>query len=161
MNYLWQKHTLISITAGIILFIITIMAYPGFAAERGLGIGVILGEPTGISLKKWTDNRHAIDGAIAWSFGNEDAFHLHADYLFHNFRAIRIDRSTIPFYYGIGARFKFENENKFGVRFPLGVTLFIREAPIDLFLEIVPILDLAPSTDLNLNAAIGARYYFH
>jgi hypothetical protein len=161
MNSLWQKPMVKFSLVSCALFLITIATYPSFAAEKGLGLGIILGEPTGISLKKWTDNRHAIDGAVAWSFGNEDAFHLHADYLIHNLRAIRLDRSTIPFYYGIGARFKFENDNKFGVRFPLGVTLFIREAPIDLFLEIVPILDLAPSTDLNLNAAIGARYYFH
>jgi hypothetical protein len=60
----------------------------------------------------------------------------------------------------VGARFKFENQNRFGVRFPVGITLFIREAPIDFFLEVVPILNLAPDTDFDLNAALGARYYF-
>lgn len=130
------------------------------AQVKGLGVGVILGEPTGVSLKKWVNNKHAIDGALAWSFGDNDAFHIHADYLFHNRRSLQVDRSTIPFYYGIGFRLKFEDESKFGVRFPLGVTLFIVEAPIDLFFEIVPILNLAPSTDLDFNAAIGARYYF-
>ncbi len=124
-------------------------------------MGVIIGEPTGVTFKKWFNPRQAIDGALAWSFGHQDAFHLHADYLFHNRTALQIDRNRIPFYYGIGARFKFETENKFGIRFPLGVTFFILEAPIDLFLEIVPILNLAPATDLDLNAAIGARYYFH
>ncbi|MBN2367285.1 MAG: hypothetical protein JXL67_14035 [Calditrichaeota bacterium] len=126
-----------------------------------MGLGVILGEPTGVSMKTWMSNNTAVDGALAWSFGREDAMHIHLDYLFHKWNAIRLDRSTIPVYYGIGARFKFQEDSRFGVRFPLGITLFIREAPIDLFLEVVPILDLAPGTDFDINAAIGARYYFH
>jgi hypothetical protein len=131
------------------------------AREKGFGLGIIIGEPTGLSFKKWTSRTQAFDAALAWSFEGDNAFHLHGDYLFHNYRSIRIDRSTIPFYYGIGFRLKFEDENKFGVRLPLGVTLFIREVPVDLFLEIVPILNLAPSTDMDLNIAFGARYYFH
>jgi hypothetical protein len=143
-----------------ILFILLFHHNP-FAAEKGLGVGIILGEPTGISFKKWVGPKNAFDGAIAWSFGDEDALHLHADYLFHVPRAIRIDRSAIPLYYGIGVRLKFQDENRFGVRFPLGINLYIAEAPIDLFFEIVPIFNLAPKTDLDLNAAIGIRYYFH
>ncbi len=147
----------------ILTFIIlsSIMTSATFAREKGLGIGVIIGEPTGISFKKWTSRTHAIDAAVAWSFEGENAFHIHGDYLFHNFYSIKIERSTIPFYYGIGGRLKFSDKNRFGIRFPLGITLFIVEAPIDLFFEIVPILDLAPSTELSLNAAIGVRYYFH
>ncbi len=143
------------------LLLVFCLVSPGKTAQRGLGLGIILGEPTGVSMKTWLNNNNAIDGALAWSFGNEDAFHLHFDYLVHKWNAIRIDRNSIPFYYGIGGRFKFENDSRFGVRFPLGITLFVKEAPIDLFLEIVPILDLAPETDFDINAAIGARYYFH
>jgi hypothetical protein len=132
----------------------------GLAQEEGVGLGVILGEPTGVSFKIFLNKSQAIDAAAAWSFGKEDAFHLHADYLLHNWTLIQIDKSQIPIYYGIGGRLKFEKENRFGVRFPVGITVFIREAPIDFFLEVVPILNLAPSTDFDLNAAIGARYYF-
>lgn len=131
------------------------------AQPKGLGLGVIIGEPTGISFKKWVNKSDAIDGALAWSFGDKDALHLHADYLFHNRRLIHIDQHSIPFYYGIGGRFRFEDKNTFGIRFPLGLTFFLVEVPVDLFVEIVPIMNLAPETDLDLNAAIGARYYFH
>ena len=144
------------------IVIITLLttATAGWSQEEGVGLGVILGEPTGVSFKTWLSKTQAIDAAAAWSFGNKSAFHLHADYLIHNWSLIRVDRSNIPIYYGIGARLKFEDDNRFGVRFPVGITFFIREAPIDFFLEIVPILNLAPATDFDLNAAIGARYYF-
>ncbi len=133
---------------------------PVFAQPKGLGLGIILGEPTGISLKKWMNKSRAVDGALAWSFGHEDALHLHLDYLIHNRRLIHVDKHSVPFYYGVGGRFRFEENNTFGIRFPVGLTFFLVELPIDLFVEIVPIMNLAPETDLDLNAAIGARYYF-
>jgi hypothetical protein len=38
------------------------------AQDSGFGLGIIIGEPTGISAKQWTGSRTAIDGAVAWSF---------------------------------------------------------------------------------------------
>jgi hypothetical protein len=147
----------------LVLFFLAVFfgsAIPGWSQQEGVGLGVILGEPTGVSFKTWLKKTHAIDAAAAWSFGREDALHLHADYLIHNYSLLTFDKTTIPLYYGIGGRLKFENNSRFGVRFPVGITVFIREAPIDLFLEVVPILNLAPDTDFDMNAAIGARYYF-
>ena len=34
------------------------------AQNRGFGLGIIVGEPTGISGKLWIEDRKAIDGAI-------------------------------------------------------------------------------------------------
>ena len=53
-------------------------------AQEGLGLGIILGEPTGISFKSWLSTTTAFDMAAAWSFVDEDALHLHGDYLVHN-----------------------------------------------------------------------------
>ena len=160
-NSSFSIQKFISLGLTVMFFAILIFPVSGWAQEKGWGLGVILGEPTGISFKTWLKKDRAIDAAAAWSFGGSDAFHLHGDYLFHNRTLLNFDRNMIPLYYGIGARLRFQSESKFGVRFPLGMTFFIREAPIDIFLEVVPILNLAPSTELDFNAAIGARYYFH
>jgi hypothetical protein len=130
------------------------------AQESDFGLGIIIGEPTGISVKQWTGSRTAIDGAIAWSFEKESALHLHGDLLYHSFTPPRISRGKFAWYYGIGGRVKFEDDSKIGVRVPLGMDYFFGSAPLDFFFEIVPILDLAPSTDFSLNAAIGIRYFF-
>ncbi|MEE9501339.1 MAG: hypothetical protein V3V48_04650, partial [Candidatus Aminicenantaceae bacterium] len=53
------------------------------AQDRGFGLGIILGEPTGVSFKNWVGRREAFDVAVAWSFEGEGAIHIHADYLFH------------------------------------------------------------------------------
>ena len=48
----------------------------------------------------------------------------------------------------------------FGIRVPLGVTYLFEEAPFDVFFELVPVLDLSPDVDLDINVAVGLRYYF-
>jgi len=131
------------------------------AQSKGIGLGLIIGEPTGISFKYWTGSTTAFDAALAWSFIDEGAFHIHGDYIFHNMRLISVPEGTLPFYYGIGARIKTANDTKLGVRVPLGLAYLFSNAPVDIFLEFVPILDLTPKTDFSINAAIGARYFFN
>jgi len=135
--------------------------------EQPFGLGVIVGEPTGLSLKYWLDDELAIDGAAAWSFSENDSFQLHGDYLIHNYELLGADE--LPCYYGLGARIKLkdsdgrgrnEDDTIFGIRFPLGITYLFDEAPLDLFVELVPVLDLAPDADVDINAAIGLRFYF-
>ena len=139
-------------------------------AMDGLGVGVIVGEPTGLSLKYWLDDEHAIDGAAAWSFWDHDGFQLHADYLWHNFDLIDPDSFSgkLPVYYGVGGRLKLEDDEGrrhddhtvFGIRVPLGISYLFADAPFDLFAEVVPVLDLTPDVDLDINVAIGLRFYF-
>lgn len=139
------------------------------ASGQGLGVGIIAGDPTGVSVKKWLDNGNAIDGAAAWSFEDDDSFQLHADYLWHH-HVLSFSESLegrMPLYCGIGGRLGFDEgrgrhggDNHAGIRFPLGVTYLLERAPVDLFIEVVPVFDVAPSTDLELDAAIGFRYYF-
>lgn len=131
------------------------------AQSSGVGLGIIVGEPTGVSFKYWTGSTTAFDAALAWSFIDEGAFHIHGDYLFHNMRLISIPEGKLPFYYGIGARIKTANKTRLGVRVPLGLAYLFQDAPVDIFLEIVPILDLTPETDFGINAALGARYFFN
>ena len=131
-----------------------------YSQDRGTGVGIIIGEPTGFSFKHWTSSTTAFDAAIAWSFINEGAFHIHADYLLHSFRLINVPEGKLPFYYGIGGRLKTSDKTRLGVRVPLGLAYLFQTAPVDIFLEVVPILDFIPKTDFRINAALGARYYF-
>jgi len=136
------------------------LAAPARAQRRGFGLGVILGEPTGLSFKIWTGRTTAIDAAAAWSFGREDSLYVHVDYLVHDFTLLKTNKGRLPVYYGIGGRVKFEDRTRIGVRFPVGASYIFEDAPLDLFVELGPILDLAPRTELTVSASIGLRYYF-
>jgi hypothetical protein len=132
-------------------------------AQNDLGIGIMLGEPSGISAKQWISRTTAIDAGFAWSFANDTAIQLHADYLRHRVYLFETDdfESRIPVYYGLGVKTTLGDDPTVGIRFPVGVGKTFRDQPVELFLEIVPILDIAPNSDFAINAAIGARYYFN
>jgi len=136
-----------------------------FAQNKGFGIGIIVGEPTGVSLKTFTGSSTAFDAAAAWSLTDNGGFHIHADYLFHDYSLINVRSGRLPFYYGFGARVKLLDKDKtgddlrLGARVPVGLSYEFATFPGDLFFEIVPILDLIPDTDFSFNAAIGFRYY--
>ncbi len=142
----------------------------GAAAEEGQGLGIIVGEPTGISYKHWFESRHAFDMAAAWSFSGANSFQFHADYLVHSFDQIVLDagEGDVALYLGIGGRLKLnEDDNRWkdedvllGVRIPLGASYLFEEAPFEIFLEIVPVLDIVPDSEFDINAALGFRFYF-
>lgn len=130
------------------------------AQDSGFGIGIIIGEPTGLSGKYWLSEKSAIDGGLAWSYLNEGAFHIHADILVHSFNLVHVSKGRLPLYMGLGGRIKLSGDPMVGARIPLGINYHFGSAPLDVFFEVVPILDLIPGTDFDINAAIGMRYFF-
>ena len=144
------------------LLIAVLLTQPASAQRTGaFGIGAMIGGPSGLSLKKWTSNTTAVDGGAAWSIGKDPGLQLHADYLLHrsDFEGLIDDRSFA--YYGIGGRIKWGDEDsRVGVRIPLGVAYHFPDAPLDAFIEVVPVFDLVPESQLVLNLSIGMRYYF-
>ncbi len=130
--------------------------------RSSFGAGIILGEPTGVSMKLWTGGSTAVQGAVAWSFTEHTNLHLHADYIWHRWNLIQVEKGSLPLYFGVGGRLRLRDEvdDTLGVRFPVGLAYEFADAPFDLFLELVPVLDLTPSSEFDLNAALGGRYYF-
>lgn len=158
-----KMHTIIRIsliaTIGIFLFFSSAVSQTG---ENNFGLGIIVGEPTGISLKHWQTNNNAIDAGIAWSIDEYDALHLHGDYLWHNFSLFEdVEKGDLPFYYGVGARVIFaETDAVLGARIPVGLNYLFENSSVGIFLEVVPTINLLPDTDFDLNGGVGVRYYF-
>lgn len=132
------------------------------AQDKGFGAGIMIGEPTGFSAKYWLNETNALDFGLAYSFVRKDnAVSLHADYLYHAFDLIK-SSERIPVYYGFGARLRIveKEDTGLGARGVIGVAWLSSQVPVDVFIELVPVFNLFPSTSLNLDAAIGARFYF-
>lgn len=129
------------------------------AQDRGFGIGIMAGEPTGISSKYWLSKTTAADAGLAWSI--DSYLHIHADFLMHKYDLINVSKGELPVYIGLGARILLtEPDLSIGIRVPLGLDYQFSGAPFDLFFEVVPILNLTPATEFDFNAAIGFRYFF-
>ena len=127
------------------------------------GIGIIFGEPTGVSFKYWTGKTVAIDAAAAWSFVNGGSFQVQSDLLFHSFDLFRVDSGRMALYYGFGGRFKTKTNTedaRLSFRVPVGISYEFERAPFEIFVELVPMLDLTPKTEGDIGGGIGFRYYF-
>ena len=155
--------------SAILSLFILMIGLTAFAQDSGLGVGVILGEPTGISMKLWLNKESAIDLGVAYSFidsqnseNNDFHIQIHADYLFHFYPDImEIPRGSFAFYCGIGSNVViYRTGLSVGFRIPLGITFLFQEVPIDIFLEIVPGLQLFPETAFRANGGIGVRWFF-
>jgi len=145
-----------------IALVIIVFSSFSFAQSSGFGLGMILGEPIGISGKYWTSSSTAFDFGVGYSFENNSYLNLHADYLFHS-KNIFDTSEDISLYYGPGARLRFvENATtRLGFRFDVGLVWIPRHTPIDVFIEIAPLLDIIPETDFSMNGGIGVRYFFN
>ena len=109
----------------------------------------------------------AWDAGAAWSFVNGGYFQIHSDLLFHNFKLFEVETGRMSLFYGPGARVKFGARDEFGdggtvvsIRGVVGLAYEFQETPLELFIEVVPMLDIVPSTAANMAGAIGFRYYF-
>ncbi len=130
-----------------------------YSQDEGFGLGLILGQPTGLSAKIWTGEHTAIDAAMAWSFADTGFLRVHADMLGHTF-SIDVDQGQLPIYFGLGAKLVFSSNLEVGVRIPVGISYLFDSAPIDVFVEVVPGLNLIPATTFFIEGGIGARYFF-
>ena len=120
-------------------------------------IGVILGEPTGLSLKSWTSDNSAFDLAAAWSFSENGSIHLHGDYLRHNW--LNPDAGSLALYYGLGARVKLADDARLGARIPVGLQYLVPDTRLSAFFEVAPLFDVVPETKFNVNGGIGLRIF--
>lgn len=132
------------------------------AQSRKLGIGVIVGAPTGFSAKYWSAPSEAIQGFVGGGFGG---IAFGADYLFHS-NAFR--NPNIPFYYGPGifvgaASFGGPRYDKsslaVGARFMFGADYVFSRDPFDIAFEVGPALMLTPVVGLGLEGGIAFRFY--
>jgi hypothetical protein len=132
-----------------------------YVDQGDVELGLILGEPTGFSAKFWTTANTAFDLGLAWSFGDGGHFHVHADYLFHNFNFFEVDSGNLPIYFGIGGRARIQDEDsRIGLRVSIGIEYILENNPFSFFFEIAPVVDFAPETEADVNGGIGVRYIF-
>jgi hypothetical protein len=123
-------------------------------------IGVLLGEPTGISAKFWHGTISATDIGAAWSFSENGLFEMYFDFMIHplNFHAFGVN-GNFPAYVGVGLAARVGDNWFFGARVPIGVE-YIFNAPFTVFGEVVPQWQLVPDNQFVIGGGVGIRLKF-
>ena len=126
------------------------------ARSPGLGAGLALGEPVGVTAAYRVDDKLAGHGLLGWSFGLRQ-LHLSADAVY-DLMEIPSDEAmgfSYPVYLGGGLRIRAGHPRgapnrpgaTLGFRLPLGVRLVPDASPVEVFFEIVPVLVVLPVGD--------------
>jgi hypothetical protein len=128
-----------------------------------VGIGVVLGAPTGFSIKYWENQRIAYQGSIGGMFNG--GLMIGADYLVHQnvFR-----NPQVPFYYGagmflgdagFGGPYYSHDRVALGIRAAFGVDYVPKEYPFDVAVELGPSLLLTPIAGMGVQLSVAFRFY--
>ena len=131
------------------------------------GVGLVLGNPTGLSSNYRFGADRSVDAALAWNFGRYSGFEIHSDYLWHRKNIIR-GKFAFDLHYGIGGRLlsrgdRDSNNNDrtfFGPRIPVGIGTNFNQTALEVFGEVVFVMNLISGTSADLDFGVGARIYF-
>jgi hypothetical protein len=150
-----KHHRIIILGFGLL-----IAASASQSQERKFGVGLMVGEPTGVSAKYWNSAATAFDFGLGFGLAaGEHDFHFHVDHVWHSFNAIR-STERFPLYYGVGGSVGGGHGSTLAARGVIGLAWIARNTPIDVFIEFVPSLQLAPSAKFIMQGGAGIRYFF-
>jgi len=137
---------------------------------REFGFGIMLGDPTGATLKFWTNYENAFVVDIGSSYFGSPR--IDGDYLWH-FNAFR--SNIVKLYAGPGVAIGLGNGHGFfyndegfyvrtggaglGVRGVFGVNVIPQTTPLEFFFEVGLLVGIAPDFGSAVDAALGLRFY--
>lgn len=128
-----------------------------YGGSGKVGVGVIIGSISGLNVRILGGGQSAINFDLAWD--SHDHLFIAADYIINNRKPLQ-SLNGFPIYYGLGA--KVSTDDYVGIRFILGTNFRLTDISrnLELFLEIAPGIQIAPSSDPDLDLGLGLRYYF-
>ena len=138
----------------------------------GVGLGLALGEPSGIALSVRPKPEQAINAGFGWGFV-DGSLHIGLDYTLsvHTFEAESTPLLRYPVYVGVGASALLGGASPggaeasggqgtaVGLRVPFGLMLQPTELRVDLAFEVAPRIDVLGGFGLGVEGAVLARYY--
>ena len=175
-----MKSFLPALTLATVLF----AAAPARATEVGysrkLGVGLMLGDPTGFTGKYWVAQKNAIDFGLGFGFagrqcdrygcyGGYNSSSLNADYLWHPSVLAR-GAVELDWHIGVGARLwfwdwgnRYNNHSgvvNLSIRAPIGLDLmFSNPNFLEIYAEITPAIYFYDRF-LGFEGGLGIRFYF-
>lgn len=149
---------------------------------RTFGVGLQLGLPTSIILKYMLQQNQGLAAGLGGFSGfvlNSGSITLFVDYLYHPHLLTAGEAFSLTWYIGGGGQiiindrfatpyirgvlypgFYYGSYFWLAARVPIGVSLALTQAPIDVFVEAVPSLLVFPALTFGVGGAIGVRFWF-
>jgi hypothetical protein len=154
----------------------------GFQANKTFGLGLELGEPTGLNGKYFFSDKAALDFGVGWIYRHYyygDGLHIYGDFLYHPVSLASAEAFELPLYIGVGLRFwdfDYCDVNvcdydgwALGLRVPIGISFDFNNAPVDIFIQLVPVIDIVygdyydrygDRAHAGIDLSFGIRFWF-
>jgi hypothetical protein len=142
-------------------------------ATKFFGLGVIGGDPNGLSGKLYLGSRtHAVDFALAYRLWgpNGSAYYAHSTYLVHPNEFRELDGVVLSWHMGIGGYLAIATVDLgdgqsssalgLGARAPIGIDFDLEAFPLQFFVDVALNIGLIPTTYASAEGNLGLRYYF-
>jgi hypothetical protein len=145
-------------TVIVFVFIFLQAAFAQTPEKRNeFGLGLILGEPSGLNTQFYWGPHQSVDVTAAWSLS--DWFMAMGDFQFYN--RIADSPANWKWYYGLGAYLAAprNDDGTFGLRIPLGLTYRVPSSAVEIWGEVAPALRLVPDTAPELQGGIGVTFW--
>ena len=176
-----MRYALVAPFASLLLLVSPAQATE-VGTSRVFGMGVQIGEPTGIVGKAFLGGGNALDfgiGFAGWGwrgrcegpdgrwhdcYNRREYFSVHLDYLWEE--SFFVQPFRLDWHAGVGGRFVDwydwdYHATAFLARVPLGLDFaFRRPSWLEAFIEVAPGLMLVPGLDFWIDVGVGARAYF-
>ncbi|PKL09952.1 MAG: hypothetical protein CVV51_01185 [Spirochaetae bacterium HGW-Spirochaetae-7] len=141
----------------------TTIQLAGKPADGPMGLGIFLGQPTGVTFEIDLSATSWVDFKAAWSLGgkNGSALLLQGNYEYAFPALFAIEEATFTPFFGVGAFIGVSTGDvALGVRVPGGISYRFRNFPLELFIEAGLDVYLFPAFALDGSGGLGARYRF-
>ena len=118
-------------------------------------------------MKGWLSGNRAIASVVSFNLSeNNSSFYIHGDYLTHKrYDTPGWDVGFLSYYYGVGGRYLWRDagfdDNFFGIRLPGGLNFTFTDVPFDFYVEMAPVIDVAPDFNFGFTGGLGFRYFLN
>ena len=146
--------------ARLAVLLVLACAVPAHASKGQFGLGLIVGQPTGVTGALEISDHTAVDGAVGLGFFNDRNFYAHLEFDYYFPTLAHGDALDLSLYIGVGGFFVAHKDAELGARAPVGLSFDFNSAPIQIFLEAAFLLGVAPDGYFEVRGAAGFRYYF-
>lgn len=143
----------------------------GISRADLLGLGPMIGAPTGLNVKLYTSygQGHAdLDAGVGYNWYKDTSYEGYADLEFHtaSLTSKMEAEGVVTLYVGVGGQVRLSGQAsnptvRAGFRMPFGIEYISPKVPIGLFAEVVPIFNLGTTDNYFGGSAVaGFRYYW-
>lgn len=133
--------------------------FSGIYADGPLGLGLVVGDPTGLSGKYWLNSRDALDGIVGVGVGHHGHFSMSVDWTRHWSNLTPVRSGHFQLGLGVGGLLGVGDDPYAGVRFKGLADYLFAEAPVNVFIEMAPTVVIVDPI-LTVTGGLGVRWFF-